>query len=119
MRTTDGTHYSGYTSTVSINEPEGSQAGGGTKAGSKVLVPEDGKLYRMISYASRFYNSAAALTGAPQYFKPLETSGSRRLGVVTNFDWQDPSLLWTIERDTNDSTGYTWKGWSDSGYAVF
>lgn len=112
MRTTDGTHYSGYTSTVSINEPEGSQAGGGTKAGSKVLLPEDGKLYRMISYASRFYNSGAALTGAPQYFKPLETSGSRRLGVVTNFDWQDPSLLWTIERDTNDTTLYSIRAYS-------
>lgn len=107
LRVTDGQLYSGYTSAVSINEPEGSLPGGGTKAGNKVFVPEESKLYRIICYTSRYYNKAAALTGSPQYFKPVVTSGARRLGVVTSFDWQDPSLLWTIERDAADTTLYT------------
>ncbi len=112
LRTTDGTRYSNYSETVSINEPEGTQAGGGVKGGTTVFVPKEGKLYRIICYASRYYNSAANYGGAPQYF----TVSNNRLSVVTDFDWEDPKLLWAITRDEADTTRYTLQSYSTKAY---
>lgn len=112
LRTTDGTRYSNYSETVSINEPEGTHAGGGVKGGTKTFVPKAGKLYRIVCYTSRFYNSAANYDGVPQYF----TVDKNRLKVVTNFDWEDPKILWTITRSDTDTTRYTIRSYSNQGY---
>lgn len=103
VRNTDGTHYSNYSSVVSINEPEGIQEGGGTAASTSTFVPVEGKVYRMINYSSVFYNSSAALTGAANYMM----ADNNKLTSTTDFDWQNPGILWSIKRDSNDSTKYT------------
>lgn len=100
LRVTDGKRYSNYSEVVSINEPEGTLAGGGTKAGTTKFEPKDGKLYRIICYASRYYNSKADYSGAPQYL----TTDNHVVKAVTDFDWEDPKLLWTITKDANDSS---------------
>lgn len=102
LRSTDGTDYSAYSEVVRINEPEGAKAGGGTAAGTKVFIPQEGKLYRIICYTSRYYNKGANFTGAAQYL----TVKDHRLTATTAFDWKDPSLLWTITRDAKDTTQY-------------
>lgn len=102
LRSTDGTDYSAYSEVVRINEPEGAKAGGGTVAGTKVFIPQEGKLYRIICYTSRYYNKGANFTGAAQYL----TVKDHRLTATTAFDWKDPSLLWTITRDARDTTQY-------------
>lgn len=100
LRTTDGERYSNYTEPVSINEPEGTLAGGGTAAGTTTFSPRDGKLYRIICYTSRYYNSAANYGGAAQYL----TADNHVVKAVTDFDWEDPKLLWTIAPGATDST---------------
>ncbi len=113
LRSTDGERYSGYSAVVSINEPEGTQAGGGTAAGTDPFVVEDGKLYRIICYASRYYNSAAALTGSAQYLTSGTQGSNTVLTTTTSFDYQDPELLWTITPANEDSTLFyikTYKG---------
>lgn len=106
LRTTDGTRYSNYSATVSINQPEGTLPGGGTPAGTTTFVPETGRLYRIICYASKYYNSGADFSGPAQYLCPGTASGMSTLSTATAFDWQDPSLLWTISQDPADSARY-------------
>ncbi|MBM6992237.1 MAG: hypothetical protein I3J02_03090 [Prevotella sp.] len=112
LRSTDGTRYSNYSATVSINQPEGTQAGGGTPAGTAVFVPEAGRLYRIICYASKYYNSGTDLSGKAQYLTAGIASGMTTLSTTTAFDWQDPALLWTISRDAIDTTRYTLRTYS-------
>ena len=102
LRITDGADYSAYSAVVSINEPEGANAGGGTEAGTKTFIPQEGKLYRIICYTSRYYNKEANFNGAAQYL----TVKNHRLKATTKFDWKDKALLWTVTRDANDTTKY-------------
>lgn len=108
LRTTDGTKYSNYSQVVIVNEPEGTTAGGGTAAGTKAFIPEPGKLYRIISYTSKYYNSGADYSGNAQYLKP----NNHILEAVTDFDWEDPTILWSIHRNTSDTTLYTLQAYS-------
>lgn len=102
LRYTDGTMLSPYSAVVCINEPEGTHPGGGTAAGTTTFTPQQGKLYRIISYANRLYNSGANLSGAPMY---MQASGGV-LSTTTNFDRQDPALLWTITPTAEDPTRF-------------
>ncbi len=112
LRTTDGKRYSNYSSVVTINKPKGTKAGGGTPAGATTFVPEEGQLYRIISYASRFYNSAASLSGNAQYLTAKAGNNTNTLTSTTDFDWQDPSILWDIKQDADDPTHYTIRTYS-------
>lgn len=107
LRSTDGVRYSNYSSVVSINEPAGTKAGGGIPAGTTAFTPEAGCLYRIICYAGKYYNSGADMSGKPQYLTAGNNGTNTVLSSTTNFDWQDPSILWTITQDANDPTRYT------------
>ena len=95
-----GEEESPYSAVVAVND-EFMKPGGGTASGQTTFKPEEGKLYRIINYASRSYNSAADMTGPPKYLK-LHDSGL--LGVADDFDWTDESLFWRI---TKVDGGYT------------
>ncbi|MCR5820978.1 MAG: fibronectin type III domain-containing protein, partial [Bacteroidaceae bacterium] len=81
-----------YSATVSVND-EFMRPGGGTRASVDPFVPTDGKLYRIISYATIPYNSGTTLQGAPKY---LTFNANGTLGTTENYQWDDPSLLWVI-----------------------
>lgn len=107
LYTTDGTRHSGYSAVVSINEPEGTKPGGGMAAGTTTFTPEEGRLYRIICYASKFYNSGANFDGKAQYLVANTAGDTPTLSSTTAFDWQDPSLLWAITPDAADPTRFT------------
>ncbi|MDD4534278.1 MAG: hypothetical protein PHC48_07375 [Prevotella sp.] len=106
LRSTDGKRYSSYSSIVSINEPPGIQPGGGTSANVKAFMPKAGKLYRIICYASQYYNSGTTMGGAPQYLTTGTLGTNTTLVSTTVFDAQNPAILWTIQQDSIDSTQY-------------
>lgn len=81
-----------YSATVSVND-EFMRPGGGTRAGVDPFVPTEGKLYRIINYATIPYNSSTTLQGAPKY---LTFNDNGTLGATENYTWDDPALLWTI-----------------------
>ena len=78
--------------TVSVND-EFMRPGGGTRAGVNPFTPTEGKLYRIINYATVPYNSSTTLAGVPKY---LTFNANGSLGSTEDFVWDDPSLLWTI-----------------------
>ena len=112
LRTTDGRNRSAYSAVVSINEPEGMLPGGGTPADTEVLRPAEGRLYRIICYASRYFNSGANINGPAQYLTAGSHNGHTTLNATTNFDWQDPALLWSITQDAADPTRYSIRTYS-------
>ncbi len=112
LRTTDGQNRSAYSAVVSINEPEGMLPGGGTPADTEVLRPAEGRLYRIICYASRYFNSGANINGPAQYLTAGSHNGHTTLNATTNFDWQDPALLWSITQDAADPTRYSIRTYS-------
>jgi len=81
-----------YSATVSVND-EYMRPGGGTRAGTSPFVPKEGKLYRIVSYATIPYNSGTTLNGTPKYLT-FNTNGT--LGTTENFQWDNPELLWVI-----------------------
>lgn len=81
-----------YSATVSVND-EHMRSGGGTRAGVNPFVPKEGKLYRIINYATIPYNSGTSLQGTPKY---LIFNANGTLGTTETFQWDDPALLWTI-----------------------
>lgn len=103
LKAVKGDKVSGYSDAVSVND-DGMRANGGTPAGTAVFVPEDGKLYRIINYATKAYNSGTTLDGVAKYMKFADNGAL--VGTET-FAWDDPSLLWEIKRVANDSSSYT------------
>lgn len=83
-----------YSATVSVND-EFMRPGGGTRAGINPFEPTEGKLYRIINYATIPYNSSTTLQGAPKY---LTFNDNGTLGSTEDFVWDDPSLLWVITK---------------------
>ena len=81
-----------YSAVVSVND-EFMRPGGGTRAGVNPFVPTEGKLYRIISYATIPYNSGTSLAGAAKY---LTFNDNGTLGSTETFTWDDPALLWVI-----------------------
>ena len=81
-----------YSSVVSVND-EFMRPGGGTRAGVNPFVPTEGKLYRIISYATIPFNSGTTLQGAPKY---LTFNDNGTLGATESYLWDDPALLWVI-----------------------
>ncbi len=81
-----------YSATVSVND-EFMRPGGGTRAGVNPFVPSEGKLYRIISYATVPYNSSTTLAGTPKY---LTFNDNGSLGATEDYLWDDPALLWSI-----------------------
>ena len=104
-----GEEESPYSAVVAVND-EFMKPGGGTPSGKYTFLPEEGKLYRIINYASASFNSSADMTGPPKYLK-LHDSGL--LGVAADFDWTDESLFWQI---TKVDGGYTLKHTSSGLY---
>ena len=83
---------SAYSAVVAVND-EFMRPGGGTKAGTNPFVPEEGKLYRIICYATVPFNSGTTLSGTPKYLT-INTNGT--LGTTEDYTWDDPKLLWYI-----------------------
>lgn len=96
LRNTDGEKYSLYSEVVTVGEPAGIKAGGGQEANTKVFTPKEGKLYRIISYASVVYNSSSNFSGAPHYMYPAKENGVSVFGSTDVFAWDNPALLWRI-----------------------
>lgn len=81
-----------YSATVSVND-EFMRPGGGTRAGMNPFVPVEGKLYRIVSYATIPYNSGTTLQGIPKY---LTFNDNGTLGSTEDYLWDNPALLWVI-----------------------
>ena len=81
-----------YSATVSVND-EYMRPGGGTPAGTTTFEPQEGKLYRIISYATVPYNSSTNFNGIPKY---LTFNANGTLGTTEDYLWDDPDLLWII-----------------------
>ena len=98
-----------YSAVVSVND-EYMRQGGGTRAGVNPFEPAEGKLYRIINYATIPYNSGTSLAGTPKY---LTFNDNGTLGSTENFTWDDPSLLWVITK-VND--GVTIQNYGNKKY---
>lgn len=96
LRNTDGERFSLYSEVVTVGEPEGLKAGGGTEADTKVFEPKKGKLYRIISYASVVYNSKSVFSGSPHYMCDAKEGDISVFGSTDNFAYDNPALLWRI-----------------------
>ena len=83
---------SAYSEVVSVNN-EYMLPGRGTPAGTATFQPAEGKLYRIINYATVPYNSSSNINGVPKYLV-INANGS--LGSTEDFLWDDPALLWEI-----------------------
>ena len=92
MKTVSGEFESLYSPVFSVND-EYMKAGGGTAAGTTTFTPHEGKLYRIINYATIPFNSGTTLAGNPKY---LIFNDNGSLGTTEYFTWDDPSLLWVI-----------------------
>jgi hypothetical protein len=81
-----------YSATVSVND-EYMRPGGGTPAGTTTFEPQEGRLYRIICYATVPYNSSTNFNGIPKY---LTFNANGTLGTTEDYLWDDPDLLWII-----------------------
>ena len=81
-----------YSSTVSVND-EYMRPGGGTRAGMNPFTPTEGKVYRIINYATIPYNSGTSINGIPKY---LTFNANGTLGTTEDYQWDNPDLLWVI-----------------------
>ena len=81
-----------YSATVSVND-EYMRPGGGTRAGMNPFVPTEGKVYRIVSYATIPFNSGTTLNGIPKY---LTFNANGTLGTTEDYQWDNPDLLWVI-----------------------
>ena len=81
-----------YSAIVSVND-EYMRPGGGTRAGTSTFVPTEGKLYRIICYATKAFNSGTTFAGTPKY---LTFNANGTLGTTETYQWNNPDLLWII-----------------------
>lgn len=81
-----------YSAAVSVND-EHMRPAGGVPAGTEAFVPQEGRLYRIINYGTVPYNSGTTYAGAPKY---LTFNADGTLGSTTDFEWNNPALLWEI-----------------------
>ena len=81
-----------YSAVVSVND-EFMRPGGGTDAGTSTFVSAEGKLYRIVNYATIPYNSGTTINGVPKY---LTFNDNGTLGTTEQYQWNDPALLWEI-----------------------
>lgn len=87
-----GDEQSLYSAAVSVND-EHMRPAGGVPAGTEAFVPQEGRLYRIINYGTVPYNSGTTYAGAPKY---LTFNADGTLGSTTDFEWNNPALLWEI-----------------------
>lgn len=92
LKAVKGDEQSLYSAAVSVND-EHMRPAGGIPAGTEAFVPQEGRLYRIINYGTVPYNSGTTYAGAPKYFT-FNADGT--LGSTTDFEWNNPALLWEI-----------------------
>ena len=92
LKAVKGDEQSLYSAAVSVND-EHMRPAGGVPAGTKAFVPQEGRLYRIINYGTVPYNSGTTYAGAPKY---LTFNSDGTLGSTTDFEWNNPALLWEI-----------------------
>ena len=81
-----------YCNAVSVNN-EYMREGGGMPPGMTSFVPQKGKVYRIINYATVPFNSSTTLSGVPKY---LTTADNGALGTTETFKWDDQAIAWEI-----------------------
>ena len=92
LKAVKGDEQSLYSAAVSVND-EHMRPAGGIPAGTEAFVPQEGRLYRIINYGTVPYNSGTTYAGAPKY---LTFNADGTLGSTTDFEWNNPALLWEI-----------------------
>lgn len=92
LKAVKGDEQSLYSAAVSVND-EHMRSAGGIPAGTEAFVPQEGMLYRIINYGTVPYNSGTTYAGAPKY---LTFNADGTLGSTTDFEWNNPALLWEI-----------------------
>ena len=92
LKAVKGDEQSLYSAAVSVND-EHMRPAGGIPAGTEAFVPQEGMLYRIINYGTVPYNSGTTYAGAPKY---LIFNADGTLGSTTDFEWNNPALLWEI-----------------------
>lgn len=92
LKAVKGDEQSLYSAAVSVND-EHMRPAGGIPAGTEGFVPQEGMLYRIINYGTVPYNSGTTYAGAPKY---LTFNADGTLGSTTDFEWNNPALLWEI-----------------------
>lgn len=92
LKAVKGDEQSLYSAAVSVND-EHMRPAGGVPAGTEAFVPREGRLYRIINYGTVPYNSGTTYAGAPKY---LTFNADGTLGSTTDFEWNNPALLWEI-----------------------
>lgn len=92
LKAVKGDEQSLYSAAVSVND-EHMRPAGGIPAGTEDFVPQEGMLYRIINYGTVPYNSGTTYAGAPKY---LTFNADGTLGSTTDFEWNNPALLWEI-----------------------
>lgn len=92
LKAVKGDEQSLYSAAVSVND-EHMRPAGGIPAGTEAFVPQEGILYRIINYGTVPYNSGTTYAGAPKY---LTFNADGTLGSTTDFEWNNPALLWEI-----------------------
>lgn len=110
LQATDGTQYSGYSNVAVLKKSlsPNEKPGGGTPAGQTTFKPDDNKLYYIICYTTRFYNSAASITGGTPYYLMAGThSGNPVVTSTTTFNGNSTALLWHIEQSDSEAASYT------------
>lgn len=92
LKAVKGDEQSLYSAAVSVND-EHMRPAGGIPAGTEAFVPQESMLYRIINYGTVPYNSGTTYAGAPKY---LTFNADGTLGSTTDFEWNNPALLWEI-----------------------
>lgn len=92
LKAVKGDEQSLYSAAVSVND-EHMRPAGGIPVGTEAFVPQEGMLYRIINYGTVPYNSGTTYAGAPKY---LTFNADGTLGSTTDFEWNNPALLWEI-----------------------
>lgn len=92
LKAVKGDEQSLYSAAVSVND-EHMRPAGGIPAVTEAFVPQEGMLYRIINYGTVPYNSGTTYAGAPKY---LTFNADGTLGSTTDFEWNNPALLWEI-----------------------
>lgn len=92
LKAVKGDEQSLYSAAVSVND-EHMRPAGGIPTGTEAFVPQEGRLYRIINYGTVPYNSGTTYAGAPKY---LTFNADGTLGSTTDFEWNNPALLWEI-----------------------
>ena len=98
-----------YSAVVSVNN-EFMRPAGGVDAGTTTFTPAEGKLYRIINYATAAYNSDTNLGGVPKY---LTFADNGALASTADYEWDNPALLWQI---TPTDGGVTIRNYSNKKY---